>query len=45
MDWLFLIGRIVFGLFFVINGLNHFMMVSAMTGYTASKGVPLRVSQ
>lgn len=40
MDWAFLVGRIVFGLFFVFNGINHFANVRALSMYAASKGVP-----
>jgi putative oxidoreductase len=40
MEWAFLAGRVIFGLFFVINGVNHFAMWRAMSGYAASKGVP-----
>jgi uncharacterized membrane protein YphA (DoxX/SURF4 family) len=34
------VGRILFGGLFVLNGVNHFRNRAAMTGYTASKGVP-----
>ncbi|GBD18014.1 hypothetical protein HRbin27_00505 [bacterium HR27] len=40
MDWAFLVGRIVFGLFFVFNGINHFANVRTLSMYAASKGVP-----
>jgi uncharacterized membrane protein YphA (DoxX/SURF4 family) len=40
MDALFLIGRIIFGGYFVYNGINHFMSLSTMSGYAKSKGVP-----
>lgn len=40
MDVLFLLGRLVLGAFFVMNGLNHFRMAGAMAGYASSKGVP-----
>jgi putative oxidoreductase len=40
MDYLFLLGRILFGGFFLFNGYRHFSGVSAMTPYAASKGVP-----
>ncbi len=40
MEWAFLAGRVIFGLFFVINGVNHLAMWRAMSGYAASKGVP-----
>ena len=36
----FLIGRIIFGLLFLMFATNHFMQLENMTGYAASKGVP-----
>ncbi|MDY6770302.1 MAG: DoxX family membrane protein [Candidatus Nanohaloarchaea archaeon] len=33
-------GRALFGLFFMFNGVNHFMKREMMTGYAESKGVP-----
>jgi putative oxidoreductase len=33
-------GRAIFGGYFVYAGINHFMNLSAMAGFTASKGVP-----
>lgn len=40
MDWLFLLGRIVFGGFFLFNGVNHFALLGAMAQYAGSKRVP-----
>ena len=40
MEVLFLIGRIIYGGFFILNAFNHFSNVSAMAGYARSKGVP-----
>lgn len=40
MEILFIVGRILFGGFFVMTGLNHFTKLQAMTGYAASKKVP-----
>jgi putative oxidoreductase len=40
MDYLFLLGRFLFGGFFLLNGYRHFTGVSAMAPYAASKGVP-----
>lgn len=37
---LFLLGRILYGGFFVMNGMNHFVKMGMMKGYAASKGVP-----
>src|SRR5256885_13512208 len=36
----FLIGRMLFGGFFLYNGINHLMQRKNMAAYTASKGVP-----
>lgn len=33
-------GRALIGIFFLFNGLNHFMEREMMTGYAESKGVP-----
>jgi len=38
--YLFLLGRILYGGFFVLGGLNHFRNVAMFSGFTASKGVP-----
>lgn len=40
MDYIFLIGRILFGGVFIFYGINHFRGVDMMSGYAASKGVP-----
>lgn len=40
MKALFLIGRIVFGGFFLYNGINHFKQKEALSGYAGSKNVP-----
>jgi putative oxidoreductase len=40
MEYLFLLGRVLFGGFFLVNSYRHFTKVSAMTPYAASKGVP-----
>jgi putative oxidoreductase len=36
----FLIGRIIFGGYFLYNGINHLKERKSMASYTASKGVP-----
>ena len=36
----FLIGRVIVGGFFLMNGFNHFAHFNMMTGYAKSKGVP-----
>jgi uncharacterized membrane protein YphA (DoxX/SURF4 family) len=40
VEILLLVGRIVFGVFFVMSGINHFRNVKMMSGYAGSKGVP-----
>ena len=40
MNILFLIGRIIFGGYFLMNAWNHFKYSEPMSGYAASKGVP-----
>jgi uncharacterized membrane protein YphA (DoxX/SURF4 family) len=37
---LFLLGRILFGGYFLMSGLNHFAHVAMLSGYAQSKGVP-----
>ena len=41
MDILLLVGRIMFGAYFAMMGMMHFKNLKMMTGYTASKGIPL----
>ena len=40
MQYLFLAGRILYGGFFALAGLDHFRYVAMMTPYAAAKGVP-----
>jgi len=40
MDALFLLGRILYGGFFVFNGINHFAKLSMMAQYAGAKKVP-----
>ena len=40
-DALFLVGRIVLGLFYLYNASNHILNLKATAGYTRSKGVPM----
>lgn len=40
MEILFLIGRIIVGVFYLFNALNHFTQVNMLSGYAQSKGVP-----
>lgn len=39
MEITFLIGRILFGGFFVYNGLNHFLKNKSLTEYAEAKGI------
>ncbi len=39
MDILFLIGRLIFGGYFLMNAWNHFKNIEGLTGYATSKGV------
>ena len=39
-DIAFLVGRIFVGVFFLMNGFNHFMKYNMMKGYASSKNVP-----
>ena len=40
MAILFLIGRLIFGGYFLMNAWGHFKHLESMTGYAQSKGVP-----
>jgi uncharacterized membrane protein YphA (DoxX/SURF4 family) len=40
MKSVFLLGRVIFGGFFLYNGINHFRQRQGMAQYTESKGVP-----
>lgn len=40
MEWLLLLGRIVFGGFFILSAINHFTNLGTMSGYAGSKNVP-----
>ena len=37
----FLVGRILFGGYFFVSGMNHFLQRGLLTDYAASKGVPM----
>ena len=41
MEYLFILGGILLGGYFVMNGLNHFIHFKMLTGYAQSKGVPM----
>lgn len=40
MNALLLLGRILFGGFFILSGINHFKNVTMMGGYARAKGTP-----
>jgi uncharacterized membrane protein YphA (DoxX/SURF4 family) len=40
VDILFLLGRVLFGGFFIISGIRHFQHLDMMAGFTGSKGFP-----
>lgn len=37
---LFLVGRVIVGVFYIFNSMNHFKNLKMLTGYAQSKGVP-----
>lgn len=41
IPFLFLLGRILYGGFFIKSGVNHFTNNEMLAGYAASKGVPM----
>jgi len=41
MIYLFLLGRILLGGYFIMSGFNHFKNLGMLTGYAQSKGVPM----
>src|SRR5207245_9352154 len=40
MQYLFLAGRVLYGWFFLLAGIDHFRHVGMLTPYAAAKGVP-----
>ena len=40
MEYVVLLGRILYGGFFIVGGFNHFSHLGMMSGFVASKGVP-----
>ena len=40
MPTLFLVGRIIFGGYFLMSAANHFFKLEMMSGYAKSKGTP-----
>ena len=41
MDYLFVLGRVLLGGYFIKNAFNHFKNVAGLAGYAQSKGVPM----
>jgi putative oxidoreductase len=41
MEYLFLLGRILYGGYFLKAGINHFQSLAMLSGYAGMKGVPL----
>lgn len=41
MIYLFILGRVLLGGYFIINGVRHFINLKGYTGYAQSKGVPM----
>ncbi|MEK7190391.1 MAG: DoxX family membrane protein [Patescibacteria group bacterium] len=41
MVYLFILGRILLGGYFIMSGVNHFRHLKMLTGYAQSKGVPM----
>ncbi len=37
---IYILGRVIFGAYFLISGFNHFKNEKMLTGYAKSKGVP-----
>ena len=42
MEYLFLLGRVLFAGIWFVNALNHFQNASMMAGYVASRAFPPR---
>lgn len=40
MEFAFLLGRLIFGGFFIMNGINHFTQKKSLTEYAKSKHIP-----
>src|SRR5262245_51512142 len=38
--WIFLVGRVLFGGYFLLSGINHFTHLQQLAAYSTSKGVP-----
>ncbi len=40
MEFVFLLGRLLFGAYFIMNGINHFTQKKGLTEYARSKHIP-----
>ena len=40
MEWLSLLGRVIFGLYFVYSGINHFVKYQGLKVYATFKKIP-----
>ena len=40
MEYLFLLGRILYGGFFILAGINHFRHLTMLATFAAAKNVP-----
>ncbi len=40
MEYIFLLGRVLFGGYFILSGINHFRHTAMIAGYAGSKGIP-----
>ncbi|MBE3552312.1 MAG: DoxX family protein [Kyrpidia tusciae] len=41
MTWLWLVGRVVFGVYFILDGILHFTRFESTKQYAAYKGIPV----
>jgi len=41
MAWAFLLGRLIFGLFFIVGGVHHFLNPRLLGAYASAKHVPV----
>lgn len=41
MELMFLVGRLLYGGYFLMNGLNHLTKLEGVAAYAGSKGVPM----
>jgi len=40
MEYLFLVGRVLYGGFFLLSGIDHFRRTADLTAYASAKGIP-----